>query len=157
MFFESYNRQKFEAILGRPANFVQDNYSMSHRGVLRGLHFQEGEDAQAKLIRVINGSVLDVVVDLRPNSPTFGKHFKTKLSGEKPVLLFIPRGMAHGFLALEDQTVFAYKCDNYYAREAESGIHYADPELGINWGYPEDELIISEKDRNLPGFKELYP
>ena len=157
LFYESYNKEKFEAVLGYPIKFVQDNHSVSQKGTLRGLHFQKGDHAQAKLVRVVRGSVLDVVVDLRPESPTFGKHYKTRLSAAQSTMLFIPRGMAHGFLALENDTVFTYKCDNYYARESESGIHYADPELKIDWEFPEDQLIVSEKDLNLPSIKTLFP
>ena len=154
-FLESYNKERFEQILGRPLNFVQDNHSVSHKGVLRGLHFQGGDDAQAKLVRVTNGEVIDVVVDLRPDSPTYKKHYKTRLSGKENQMLFIPRGLAHGFVALENNTVFVYKCDNYYNPKAEYGIIYNDPELNINWEYPEAEMIISDKDLHLPKLKDL--
>lgn len=153
LFFESYNREKFEALLGRAIEFVQDNHSVSNKGVLRGLHFQKGKHAQAKLVSVVMGSALDVIVDLRPESPTYGKHFKSVLHAEESRMIFIPRGMAHGFLALEDNTVFTYKCDNYYARESEAGIYFNDPDLGIDWGYPLDKMVISDKDKALPTSK----
>lgn len=136
-------------------SFVQDNHSVSHKGVLRGLHFQRGDKAQAKLVRVLKGEVLDVVVDLRKKSPTFKQVFKTVLSDKKNQMLFIPAGMAHGFLSLSDNTVFLYKCDEYYDREAESGIIFNDPDLNINWGTPQDKIVLSEKDRELPKLKDL--
>jgi dTDP-4-dehydrorhamnose 3,5-epimerase len=153
-FFESFNAKEFEAIIG-DVNFVQDNESKSSAGVLRGLHFQKGKYAQAKLVRVIKGSVLDVIVDIRPNSPTFGKHFSVELTEENKLQLFVPRGMAHGFVVLENDTVFAYKVDNVYSPENESGIMYNDPELSINWQLPESSLILSEKDKKLLRFKEI--
>ncbi len=154
-FFEAYNKKKFEAVVGRAIEFVQDNHSVSQKGVLRGLHFQKGDDAQAKLVTVVSGKVLDVVVDLRPDSPTFKQHYKTLLSADDPKMIFIPRGMAHGFLVLEDDTVFRYKCDNYFAPESEGGIYYNDPDLKIDWGIAHDEIILSEKDQNLPRLKNL--
>lgn len=157
IFFESYHRQRLEKALEQNLNFVQDNHSISTKGVLRGLHFQQGENAQAKLVRVIEGEILDVVVDLRKNSITFGQHFKTKISGSNRKSIFIPKGMAHGFLALSPKTVFSYKCDNYYSKEAERGIFYNDTDLNIDWEYPYDKIVLSDKDRKLPGFKELYP
>ncbi len=155
VFLESYNKERFEQVLGRPLNFVQDNHSVSHKGVLRGLHFQGGDDAQAKLVRVTNGEVIDVVVDLRRDSPTFKKHYKTRLSGKENQMLFIPRGLAHGFIALEDNTVFVYKCDNYYKKESEGGIIFNDPQLNIDWEFPQEKMIISEKDLQLPKLKDL--
>lgn len=155
VFFESYNKEILEKVLEGPVNFVQDNHSVSHKGVLRGLHFQGGNDAQAKLVRVISGEVIDVVVDLRPESPTFKRHYKTRLTAKENKMLFIPRGMAHGFIALQDNTLFLYKCDNYYNPKAEYGIIFNDPELKINWEYPETEMIISAKDLHLPKLKEL--
>ncbi|HEX8563961.1 MAG TPA: dTDP-4-dehydrorhamnose 3,5-epimerase [Flavobacterium sp.] len=149
-FMESFNERVFAKGVGQEVHFVQDNQSFSTRGVLRGLHYQSGSHAQAKLVRVVQGEVLDVVIDIRPESATFGRHFSVVLSGENQQQLFIPRGFAHGFLVLSDTAVFFYKCDNFYNREAEGGIFYADPELAINWRLPEDQLIISEKDRNLP-------
>ena len=154
-FFESYNKRDFESHIGTTVEFVQDNQSTSDRGVLRGLHFQAGNAAQAKLVRVISGSVIDVVVDIRPESPTFGQHIKTHLSVENKQLIFIPKGMAHGFLSLENDTIFTYKCDNYYQKEMERGILYSDPNLNIDWEYPVRDLILSEKDRNLPSLKKL--
>ena len=155
-FFESYHQQTFEKVIGRQIDFVQDNHSMSNKGVLRGLHYQKGEYAQAKLIRVINGSVLDVCVDLRAESETFGKHFSIILDGIDNKQLFIPRGFAHGFLALEDNTVFSYKCDNYYNKESETGIRYDDQELNIDWNFPLNNLVLSEKDLQLPTFEKLF-
>lgn len=157
LFFEAYQKQKFERAIGQSVTFVQDNQSVSKKGVLRGLHFQNGEYAQAKMVRVIHGEVLDVVVDLRKESDTFGQHFKTKLSSENNKSIFIPKGMAHGFLSLSENTVFSYKCDSYYCRGAESGIIYNDPDLGIDWGQLNDTILLSEKDRHLPRFKERYP
>ena len=154
-FFESYSKEGFERAIGRQVDFVQDNQSISKRGTLRGLHFQKGTYAQAKLIRVIKGEVLDVIVDIRKESSTFGQHFKVLLSAQNPKMLFIPRGIAHGFLSLEDEVVFAYKCDNYYHQESESGILYNDPDLAIDWEFPEEQLLLSPKDRQLPPFKSL--
>jgi dTDP-4-dehydrorhamnose 3,5-epimerase len=149
-FFESFNVRRFNEALGQDVNFVQDNISVSRKGVLRGLHYQIGEYSQAKLIRVIKGSVLDVVVDLRKESATFGQHFKLKISEENRKSIFIPKGMAHGFLALTDEVIFSYKCDAYYYSQAEAGIKYNDPFLNIDWEIPESEIILSEKDLNLP-------
>ena len=154
-FFESFKKEELEAALGQPVNFIQDNHSVSHKGVLRGLHFQREPYAQAKLVRVVKGEVLDVVVDLRSGSPTYGQHYKTKLSSANRKILFIPKGMAHGFLSLTHDTVFTYKCDNYYHRDAEAGILFNDPELQIDWEYPLQDLILSDKDRNLPTLKQL--
>ena len=154
-FYESFNKKQFERLTGQCVNFVQDNQSISSKGVLRGLHFQKGEFAQAKLVRVTKGAVQDVVVDLRPNSKTFGNHFSIELTEENKSQLFISRGMAHGFLVLENDTVFSYKCDNFYNKEAESGIIYNDKSLAINWNQLETDLIISEKDLKLPKFKEV--
>jgi len=125
--------------------------------VLRGLHFQVGEHAQSKLVRVLSGEVLDVVVDLRKNSKTFGQHFKLKLSDVNKKMIFIPKGMAHGFLTLSETAIFAYKCDEYYYQASEKGIMYDDESLHIDWGYPTKELILSQKDIHLPKFKELLP
>jgi len=154
-FFESYNERAFMATPGLSVSFVQDNHSISNTGVLRGLHFQSGKYAQAKLVRVVRGEVLDVVVDIRKNSPTFGAHFKVRLSGQNHRMLFIPKGLAHGFLSLTDDTVFIYKCDAYYNKEAEAGIIYSDPDLNIDWEYPTEKLILSKKDRELPPLKDL--
>jgi dTDP-4-dehydrorhamnose 3,5-epimerase len=154
---ETFHKSKLEEALGYEIDFVQDNQSVSHKHVLRGLHFQRGEHAQAKLGRVVCGKALDVVVDLRKESPSFGKHYTIELSEENRLQIFMPKGVAHGFLALEDQTVFSYKCDAYYNRESEAGILYNDPDLGIDWGIQDEDLILSEKDRVLPQFKQLYP
>ena len=149
-FFESFNERKFCELAGFAVHFVQDNQSYSTHGVLRGLHFQEGEHTQAKLVQVAKGEVLDVAVDLRVGSPTYGEYESVVLSAENKKMFFIPRGFAHGFAVLSDEAVFQYKCDNYYNKQAESGIHYADPQLAIDWKIPADDLTVSEKDRELP-------
>ncbi len=149
-FTESYNSESF-AVAGLNMNFVQDNLSFSSKGVMRGLHFQNAPFAQAKLIKVISGRVLDVALDIRPDSPTFGNHYKVELSGEKQNLFYLPEGFAHGFLALEDSYLF-YKCTKTYHKAADSGILYNDPELGIDWGY--NSPLISEKDKNLLSFAD---
>lgn len=154
--FESFNKQRFQSLTGIEIDFVQDNQSTSQKGVLRGLHFQKDEFSQAKLVRVVKGSVLDIAVDIRPTSPTFGKYFSIVLSEQNNKQLFIPRGFAHGFLVLEDHTVFAYKCDNYYNKASESGIIYNDKTLNIDWQFPKTSLIISEKDQILPTFETLF-
>jgi len=146
-FFESFNAKKFESLTGFAAQFVQDNQSASTRGVLRGLHMQTGEHAQAKLVRVLEGSVLDVAVDLRKNSSTFKKFFTVELTAENHKQLFIPRGFAHGFIVLSDKAVFFYKCDNFYNKESELGIMYDDPDLNIDWQLSTEELVLSEKDK----------
>jgi len=156
-FFESFNQKRFQEKTGIDITFVQDNQSKSNRGVLRGLHFQQGEFAQAKLVRVIKGKVLDVVVDIRLDSPTFGQTFSVILSEENQKQIYIPRGFAHGFSVLEDNTIFTYKCDNYYNKASESGIIYNDAELAIDWMLSEEEVLLSEKDKILPSFKSLYP
>ena len=145
-FFESFNAKKFKELTGADTQFVQDNQSSSTRGVLRGLHMQTGEHAQAKLVRVLEGSVLDVAVDLRKSSPTFGNAFAIELTGQNHKQLFIPRGFAHGFVVLSERAVFFYKCDNLYNKESELGVMFDDPDLNINWQLPKDELILSEKD-----------
>lgn len=154
-FFESFNQARFEKLLGRKFNFVQDNQSRSYYGVLRGLHFQHGAMAQTKLVRVVRGKVLDIVVDLRKDSETFGKSFSIMLDSSENEQLFIPRGVAHGFVTLSEKSIFAYKCDNYYDKESESGIIYNDATLALDWHLPEDKLIISEKDLQLPSFEEV--
>ncbi len=154
-FFESFNKRLFEKETGVDINFIQDNESQSSKGVLRGLHFQIGDYAQAKLVRVIKGSVLDICVDLRKGSPTFGEHFSVILDAIKKQQLFIPRGFAHGFLVLEDNSIFSYKCDNYYNKTSERGIIYNDKDLNIDWGFPKEDLILSEKDLKLPRLKNL--
>jgi len=154
-FFESYKKEAFNKALGQEVNFVQDNESFSSKGVLRGLHFQKGAFAQAKLVRVVHGSVLDVAVDLRPDSTTYGEHFSIELSAENKKQLLVPRGFAHGFVVLSDTAVFSYKCDNYYNKESERGIIYNDPTLNIDWKLPKDQLQLSEKDLQLPKFTAL--
>ncbi|MEM8998906.1 MAG: dTDP-4-dehydrorhamnose 3,5-epimerase [Bacteroidota bacterium] len=154
-FFESYNQEKFELLTGAKPFFVQDNQSFSQRGVLRGLHFQKGEHAQAKLVQVLDGEVLDVAVDIRTGSNTFGKVVMTRLSSTNKKQLFIPRGCAHGFVTLSKAASFFYKCDNFYNKASEGGILYNDPEFAIDWVLDEEELIISDKDRVLPTFNKL--
>ena len=150
-FLESYNQRKLEEALGKIC-FVQDNESKSSKGVLRGLHFQRPPYAQAKLVRCIVGNVLDVAVDIRKNSPTYGKHIIVELSGENKRQLFIPKGFAHGFLVLSDTAIFAYKVDNTYAPDYESGLRWNDPILDIQWGLAKEEVLVSEKDLALPFF-----
>ena len=152
-FFEAWKRQEFEENIGK-VNFIQDNESKSVFGVLRGLHYQKGELSQAKLVRVISGRVLDVAVDLRKDSPTFGKHVAVELSGDNKRQFFIPRGFAHGFLVLSDEAVFTYKVDNPYAPQAEASILWNDADLAIDWPLPEDKLILSQKDREAQPFAE---
>jgi dTDP-4-dehydrorhamnose 3,5-epimerase len=151
-FFEGYNKNTFHAA-GITAEFVQDNESKSQRGVLRGLHYQMNPMAQAKLVRVVEGEVLDVVVDIRKGSPTFGKQFSLLLTAENKKQLFIPRGFAHGFAVLSDTCIFQYKCDNFYSKESEGGIAYNDPELNIDWGFDISQAIVSDKDKVLPPLK----
>jgi dTDP-4-dehydrorhamnose 3,5-epimerase len=155
MFYETYNAKTFYDLTGLKLNFVQDNQSRSAYGVLRGLHFQTGKMAQAKLVRVIQGQVLDIVVDLRKDSQTFGKHFSIMLDGIENKQLFVPRGFAHGFITLSESSIFAYKCDNFYDGASESGIIYNDATLSLDWHLSQKELIISEKDLQLPSFKEV--
>ena len=152
-FFESYNRKALEQE-GLYVDFVQDNQSMSQKGTLRGLHFQAPPHAQAKLVRVARGSVLDVVVDIRRNSPTYGRHFSQVLSDRNNLQLLIPEGFAHGFTALENDTVFIYKCSRFYDKGSEAGIFWGDKDLDIDWGTAESP-IVSEKDRQLPAFRDL--
>lgn len=154
-FAEVFNQKMFKEKVDNTINFVQDNQSISSKGVLRGLHYQKGKYAQAKLVRVAKGSVQDVVVDIRPNSATYGKHFSVNLNAQNNTQLFIPRGFAHGFLALEDDTIFSYKCDNFYNKESESGILYCDKTLNIKWELENKEYILSDKDLNLPKFNDL--
>lgn len=153
-FFESFNRKTFFAQTGMDIEFVQDNQSKSQRGVLRGLHYQKGDAVQAKLVRVIKGAVLDVAVDLRKSSPTFGKHMAIELTEDNHTQLFVPRGFAHGFVVLSEEAVFFYKCDNYYAPQTEGGIIYNDPTLDIDWKMAEGEILLSDKDKQLPNFNE---
>lgn len=152
-FFEAWKRQEFEENIGK-VDFIQDNESKSVFGVLRGLHYQKGELSQAKLVRVISGRVLDVAVDLRKDSPTFGKHVAVELSGDNKRQFFIPRGFAHGFLVLSDEAVFTYKVDNPYAPQAEASILWNDADLAIDWPLSEKKLILSQKDREAQPFAE---
>ena len=154
-FSETFNRKQFEAVTGIDPEFVQDNQSVSKYGVLRGLHLQHGEMAQAKLVRVVKGRVIDVAVDLRKDSSSFGQHVAVELSADNGQQLFVPRGFAHGFVVLEDDTIFAYKCDNFYHKDSEGGIIYNDATLAIDWHLPKEDLIISEKDLALPSFEEV--
>ena len=155
-FFENFNQTVFNKLIGQSVSFVQDNQSTSSKGVIRGLHFQTGEHEQAKLVRVVKGEVLDVCVDLRKTSLTFGKYFSIILDDKENKQLFIPRGFAHGFLALEDNTILSYKCDNYYNKSSERGIIYNDSSLRIDWNFPENQFVLSEKDKNLPAFETLF-
>ena len=153
-FFESFSQREFDEKV-RPVKFVQDNESKSVYGVLRGLHFQKPPFAQSKLVRVIQGAVLDVAVDIRVGSPTYGKHVAVELTAENHRQLFIPRGFAHGFSVLTDEVVFQYKCDNFYAPQSEGAIAWNDPALGIDWRIPEASVILSEKDKHHPLLKDL--
>ena len=154
LFYETYNQKVFEKITGLKIDFLQDNQSVSSYGVLRGLHFQRGEMAQAKLVRVVKGKVLDIVVDLRKFSETFGKSFSIVLDAVENLQLFVPRGFAHGFITLSEQSIFSYKCDNFYDKASESGIIYNDATLALNWHLPKNDFIISKKDLQLPSFQE---
>ncbi len=149
-FMESFNEKTFQNGVGKAIHFVQDNQSFSTKGVLRGLHYQTGEHAQAKLVRVLQGEVLDVAVDIRPDSPTFGQYESVLLSGENQKQFFVPRGFAHGFLVLSETATFFYKCDNFYNKESEGGIIYNDETININWQFSLEDLIISEKDKVQP-------
>lgn len=152
-FFEAWKKEEFNEKVG-VVNFIQDNESKSTKGVLRGLHYQKGDAAQAKLVRVIKGKVLDVAVDIRQSSPTFGKHVMVELSDENKCQLFIPRGFAHGFLVLSEEAVFTYKVDNPYAPQSEAGIRWNDPELDIQWPVMSVEVLTSEKDLMQPLMKD---
>ena len=152
-YYESFNERVFESLTGIKVNFIQDNQSCSSKGTLRGLHFQTGSAAQAKLVRVTRGSAYDVAVDLRPGSPTFKKWYGVELSEDNHLQFFIPRGFAHAFVALEDKTIFQYKVDNYYSSVKDGGIIWNDEELNITW--PDLKLELSEKDKNLPKLNQL--
>ena len=152
-FVETYRQDKLEEFVGYKINFCQDNESKSSKGVLRGLHYQLPPFAQTKLVRVIQGSVLDVAVDIRKNSPTFGQHVAVELSNKNKKQLLVPRGFAHGFVVLEDDTIFAYKVDNYYSPENDRGIAYDDSDLNIDWLLPKESLNLSLKDTKQPSFK----
>lgn len=156
-FMESFNERLFNEKTGLNLHFIQDNQSHSTYGVIRGLHYQCGDFAQAKLVRVVRGEILDVVVDIRPESLTFGQHFSIVISADNSKQLFIPRGFAHGFVVLSDTSIFNYKCDNYYFAESEGGIKYDDPDLCIDWLLDAGELIVSEKDQLLPFLKNSKP
>lgn len=155
-FFESFNKREFDEKIGQKVNFVQDNESFSQKGTLRGMHYQKNGYAQAKLVRVIQGAVYDVAVDIRPWSSTFGKYVGVYLSGDNHQQFFIPRGFAHGFVALEDNTIFQYKCDNYYNKEQEGSFHWNS--LGIPWGNYVDlnKVVLSEKDTKAVDFVKLF-
>ena len=149
-FMESFNEKTFQSGIQQSIHFIQDNQSFSSKGVLRGLHYQTGAFAQAKLVRVIQGEVLDVAVDIRPGSKTFGQYEAVVLSAENQKQFFVPRGFAHGFLVLSETATFFYKCDNFYNKESEGGIIYNDATIGIDWNFDYENLIISEKDTQLP-------
>lgn len=149
-FFESWSQRDLDAALGRHVEFVQDNESKSRCGVVRGLHFQKGRSVQGKLVRVVSGRVLDVAVDIRVGSPWFGRYVACELSGENHRQMFIPRGFAHGFSVLSEEAVFQYKCDRYYDPSSEAAIAWNDPALGIDWGVPASDIILSEKDMHHP-------
>lgn len=153
-FYESFKQAEFDDHIGHHVEFVQENQSKSSKGVLRGLHYQKGDASQAKLVRVVKGSVLDVAVDIRKSSPTFGKYVAVELSEENNRQLFIPRGFAHGFLVLSDEAVFTYKVDNVYAPQADAGIMYNDPQVGIEWPKLDCEFLLSEKDTKHPLLKD---
>lgn len=152
-FFESFNSEKFNKAIENEVLFVQDNQSFSKKGVIRGIHYQTGVHAQSKLVRVLSGNVIDVAVDLRKNSATFGQHFSIELSADNKKQLFIPRGFGHGFSVLSETAEFFYKCDNFYNKASEGGIIYNDAELNIDWKIQKDLIDISEKDIELPSFK----
>lgn len=152
-FFESFNLQRFREVTGSSINFVQDNHSVSSKGTLRGIHFQIGEFAQSKLVRVTRGSVYDVAVDLRPDSPTYRNWFGVELDAKNKLQLFIPKGFGHAFVALEDDTIFQYKVDNYYSAAHDGGLVWNDEQLSISW--PELDLKLSDKDRTLPKLRQL--
>ncbi|AYN66084.1 dTDP-4-dehydrorhamnose 3,5-epimerase [Euzebyella marina] len=155
-FFESFHKKKFVEATGLDIDFVQDNVSISKKGVLRGLHYQKGDDSQAKLVQVIKGKVLDVILDLRKESETYGEYRKYLLSSTNKRQIFIPKGFAHGFVTLSEEAIFCYKCDSFYNSQSESGVRFDDSQLNIDWEYSHDDLIISEKDRQLPYLKDLF-
>ena len=156
IFLETYHRKQFAELTGIDTEFVQDNQSVSSYGVLRGMHYQKGEFAQTKIVRVIFGKVLDVVVDLRTDSPTFKQTYSAILDDQNLHQLYVPKGFGHGFLTLSAKSVFGYKCDNYYTPGSEAGIIFNDPDLNIDWDFPIEEMILSDKDRDLPCFKEIF-
>ncbi|WP_295204114.1 dTDP-4-dehydrorhamnose 3,5-epimerase [uncultured Chryseobacterium sp.] len=154
-FFESYNEKRLENVLGYKPTFVQDNQSNSSYGVIRGLHMQEGDFAQAKLVRVLEGNVIDVAVDVRPESETFGQSVAVELSSENKKQLFIPRGFLHGFSVISEKATFFYKCDNGYNKESENGVHPLDTSLDIDWRIPAEKMVISEKDMEAQSFNDF--
>lgn len=153
-FYEKFNEQKFEELTGMNGHFVQDNISKSSYGVLRGIHLQKGEHAQAKLVSCLEGKVFDVAVDLREDSPTFGKWFGVELTPENKLQLYVPRGFGHGFSVLSETAIFSYKCDNFYHKESEGSVIWNDKDLNIDWKLPADKVLLSEKDSQLPTFEE---
>ena len=154
-FFESFNAKEFAEKTGLQVVFVQDNESLSHYGVLRGLHYQQPAFAQSKLVRVVKGSVLDVAVDIRKGSPTYGQHVAVELSAENHRQFYMPKGIAHGFSVLSDEVIFQYKCDDFYAPQSEGAIAWDDPDLAIDWQLPVDKIILSEKDRHHPYLRDI--
>jgi dTDP-4-dehydrorhamnose 3,5-epimerase len=152
-FYEKFNEKKFTELTGLNGHFVQDNISKSSYGVLRGVHLQKGKHAQAKLVSCLEGKVWDVAVDLRKDSPTFGKWFGIELTPENKLQLYVPRGFGHGFSVLSENAIFAYKCDNFYDKDSEGSVIYNDEDLNIDWKLPQDQIILSEKDSTLPAFK----
>ncbi|WP_312422647.1 dTDP-4-dehydrorhamnose 3,5-epimerase [Epilithonimonas sp.] len=153
-FYEKFNEKRFEEFTALNGHFVQDNISKSSYGVLRGLHLQKGEHAQAKLVSCLEGKVLDVAVDLRPDSPTFGKWYSIELNAENKLQLYVPRGFGHGFSVLSKTAVFSYKCDNFYNKESEGGVLWNDSDLNIDWQLPKNDVILSEKDMVMPAFSK---
>ncbi|MGJ1194477.1 dTDP-4-dehydrorhamnose 3,5-epimerase [Sphingobacterium siyangense] len=155
-FMESFNEKTFNDLTSTNTHFVQDNQSYSTRGVLRGLHAQAGEHAQAKLVRVLQGEVIDVAVDARPDSATFGQYVAVNLSADNNLQLFVPRGFLHGFVVLSETATFFYKCDNFYNKQSECGVYPLDPDLAVDWQIPTAEMLLSEKDQTAPSFKEVF-
>lgn len=153
-FYESYNKQRFEEVTGLNINFVQDNQSKSCYGVLRGLHFQKPPYAQSKLVRCVKGQILDISVDIRKSSPTFGKYAAVELTEDNHRQLFIPHGFAHGFVVLSEEAIFQYKCDNFYHKESEGAVAWNDPEINIDWNIPFEDVILSDKDKVNPLLKD---
>ncbi|WP_286777308.1 dTDP-4-dehydrorhamnose 3,5-epimerase [Sphingobacterium sp. UBA2074] len=155
-FMESFNEKTFNELTVTNTHFVQDNQSYSTRGVLRGLHAQAGEHAQAKLVRVLDGEVLDINIDVRPGSPTFGQYIAVNLSSTNNLQLYVPRGFLHGFVVLSETATFFYKCDNFYNKQSECGVNPLDVDLALDWQIPMHEMILSEKDQSAPTFKEVF-
>jgi dTDP-4-dehydrorhamnose 3,5-epimerase len=154
-FFENYNSQTFKKLSGQDINFVQDNQAYSSYGVVRGLHMQKPPYAQSKLVFAIQGRILDVAVDARKNSPTFGQSFAIELNDENRYQLFVPKGFLHGYAVLSETAQVGYKCDDFYNKDSEAGIHPLDPTININWGIPADKIILSDKDKAAPSFLEI--